>query len=60
MLEEGSQAADDLARALVFAYDVGEDLASLGEIGELLGEEALGRLGIGENDGQRLVQLVRE
>ena len=28
--------------------------------GGCLGEEALRRLGVGEDDGQRLVQLVRE
>ena len=60
VLEQGSQSPDDLARPLVFAHDVRENLAGLGEIGRLLREETLRRLGVGEDDGQRLVQLVRE
>jgi hypothetical protein len=59
-LEERAQSLDDFARPLVFAHDVGKNVARLGEIGRLLREQALCRLRIGENDGQRLVQLVRQ
>jgi hypothetical protein len=55
VFEQRSQSPDDLARPLVLAHNVRENLAGLGEIGGLLREEALRRLGVGENDGQRLV-----
>jgi len=54
-LQEGAQPADDFARALVFAHNVRQDVACLRDIGWFLRQQALRCLGIGENDGQRLV-----
>ena len=58
--DHDTQAADDLAGALVLADDVAQDLAELLVAGLALGEEALRRLGVAENGGQRLVQLMGE
>ena len=48
------------AGATVGADDVREDGAHLGEVGRVLRHEALGRLGVAEDAGERLAQLVRE
>ena len=57
--EQGAHPPDHLAGALVVFANVGEDVAQLAEGRRVLLEEQLRRFGVGEDGGQRLVQLVR-
>src|ERR1043166_573223 len=57
-LEEGAQAPDDLARPLVGGDDVAQDLHQDLGVGRFVADEVLGRLGVAEDRGERLVQLV--
>ena len=58
--QERSQTLYHLAGPPVLVNDVGEDVLHLGQVRRHLGQQALRRLGIGENDGERLIQLVGE
>ena len=57
-LEHRAQAPDDLAGAPVRARDVFEDLVDLMQVDGLPSEHAAGGLGVAQNRGQRLAQLV--
>ena len=58
--EQGAKPPDDLAGARVLLRDIVEDLAHFLHVDGPLVEQALRRLGVGENRRQRLAELVRE
>jgi hypothetical protein len=58
--EQGAQAFDHVARAAVFANNVGYHRPQLVEVRVIRFEQEFRRLGVAENDAERLVQLVRE
>ena len=60
LLHEQPQVMDELARALVLLGDLREDGTELRDVGGIGGEEAQRRLCIGEDGGERLVELVGE
>ena len=51
---------DDFAGALVLVHDVRKDFAHLVEVNIVMREEALGRLGVAEDGGERLIQFMGE
>ena len=55
-----SQAANDLRRPVVVGHDIVADSPELGEIDLLPGEHFPRGLGIAEDRGERLVQLMRD
>ena len=59
-LQQAAQVADDLARALIVAADVGENLLQQIQVGRVLREQDLGRLGIAQDRSQRLIELMRD
>ena len=59
-LVQRAEAADDLGGAVVVGHDIVADLAQLGEIDVLASEHFLRCLGVAENRGERLIQLVRD
>jgi hypothetical protein len=57
---EHAQPLDHVPCAPVVLHDVIEDFCDLGIVHRLAGEDPSGRLGVAENRGQGLHQLVRE
>jgi len=60
LAEQVAQALDDLTGALDVLDDVGQDVAELAERGWRGLHEPTGSLGVGQDPGQWLVQLVGE
>ena len=58
--EQRTEAVDNVPRPPVVVNDVLEDLAQLGYVQRAVAEQMLRRPGVGEDRGERLVQLVRE
>ena len=60
LAQQSAQAADDLAGAVVLLHDVVQHFAQLGEIGLRHRQHAAARLGVGEDRGERLIDLMRD
>ena len=60
VLEQPAEMPDDFSRPLVFRDDVVEDSPDFPQLHGASFDEPLGRLGVGEDRRQRLLQLVGE